>query len=145
MFIVKTPEISSVINHYCHSFSVANDVLNYIQNKYSIELEIKEVDGLLYFDPGGCLLIDPFFTNIKLKNIECRIDNLDILLEIIEGKKFTKSFCRIFSICGNLCFSKEELEEIKNYAKDNQESLEKVMLSVDNFWENRFGKLQSSQ
>jgi len=139
MFIINSKNLR-ITTHYCHSKEVADLVYDYIKNKYPHELELKEVDGTPYFDPGGARLIDDQLTNVKLANIECRIDDLGIFVEFIENvdQDFERGFCRIGTFFGNICLSEKEFQEIKDYIKDNKEELDKLEEKANEIFDKKY-------
>jgi len=147
MFIINSKEFGRINTHYCYSQEVCDLVYNYIKGKYGFELEVKEIEGVPYYDCGGARLIDSFFTNVKLANIECRIDDLGLLVELMEGfnKKFDKGFYRIGSFFGNLCYSEREIEEIKTYIQENKEMIERIEEDVDDYFDKKYPRIISAK
>lgn len=137
MFVVKPENPNSKVRfHHCYSLEVSEKVKDYIENKYE-KCTIKEFqNNLPYLTFPGLRFIFPFET-ICLKNVECKLDELDLSLCAIRNlKDFSKGFGRI--TCHhhyNVCLSEKEHQEILIYISENKTFLEEKEKEFDQIFE----------
>ncbi len=128
MYIIRGDRINT---HYCNTKELCDKVVEYIKSRHDVDLITEHLnDELVYFDPGGAVLMIPELNVFeKIGPVEVRIENIDMLVEAIERKKIEpgREFVRFNSFHSLICLSLEELEQAKQFIRNNRKELEEKM------------------
>jgi hypothetical protein len=140
MYRLTSPDRISIVPHVCNTLELAEIVKNYIESRHNCTITIEERPGMMYFDCPGSKLINPELYNVEVACIETRVDDAGILAVAINSKEYgpEKGFCRIGSFAENICLSKSELAECKEFVRLNEDLLFSWEQEADGIIKNHF-------
>jgi hypothetical protein len=142
MYRLTSPERISIVPHVCNTPELAEIVKNYIESRHNCTITIEERFGTIYYDCPGSKLINPELYDIEIVHIKVRIDDLAMLCADITGKPNVtdRGFYRIASFGENICLSKLELKECRDFIEANKGLIDRWDEEADRIIKNHFNR-----